>query len=96
MFKKVLVDVEVIVHLPTSKGSWSILENRARHLEEEAKDLKRLLRDHRSQDEYGIEIRRIYETCCEFCSWEDDRLHSGDPLCCAKAQAEWAAENEAQ
>jgi len=88
MFKKVLVDIEAIIHLPVV--SWS-LETRARSMEQEAKDLEAFLRDHRSRDNYRIDIKRMYESRCEFCGYLEDYDADGYPSCCSAAQLEWEA-----
>ena len=88
MFKNVLVDIEAIIHLPVV--GWS-LETRARSMEQEATDLEDFLRDHRSRDNYRIDIKRMYESRCEFCNHWEDYDADGYPACCDKAQLEWEA-----
>uniref|UniRef100_A0A6M3XJ08 Uncharacterized protein n=1 Tax=viral metagenome TaxID=1070528 RepID=A0A6M3XJ08_9ZZZZ len=81
MFKKVLVDIEAIIHLPVV--GWSV--------EQGARDLEDFLRDHRSRDNYRIDIRRTYENHCEFCGYLEDYDADGYPSCCSAAQLEWEA-----
>ena len=92
MFRKVLVDVEAIIELPNARWGRQDIEARARHLEYEAKDLESFIRDHRSRDDYGINIRRIYESRCEFCGCIEERFDDGSPVCCEAATKEWEAE----
>jgi len=88
MFKKVLVDLHAEIELPVHRWIKDI-EERAEHLEYEARDLTEFLRDHRSRDSYQIHIIREYESVCEFCGYEEERDEEGCPVCCKRAIDEW-------
>lgn len=88
MFKKILVDLHAEIELPRNRY-MSDLEDIARDLEDEAKDLTIFLRDHRSRDSYEITIMREYKSICEFCGLTEERDNDGSPVCCGKAIEEW-------
>ena len=68
------------------------MEHRAKRLEEWCSEFEDFVRDHRSQDPIRLTVERVYEMQCSHChnEWEED-TETGEPLCCGKAQEEWAA-----
>lgn len=92
MKKKVLVGLHAEIDIPLDWWQQRYpLEDKAKWMEEEAKDLTEFIRDHRSRDRYQIDIIREYEERCEFCgrAWEVDTDGSGRPVCCDKAIEEY-------
>ena len=88
MFKTVLVNLRAEIDLPYPRWTRN-LEQIAKELEYEAKDLTLFLRDHRSRDSYQINIIREYESLCEFCNSPEERDNNGVPVCCGKAVSEY-------
>ncbi len=91
-FKEKLVDVRAVIDLPVSfygdREAW------AKALEDEARDLRAFLRDHRSRDSYGITIERVHESRCEYCGdLEEAAMVEGIPWCCGAAQEEYCKIN---
>jgi len=84
MFKKVLEDLRAEIDLPRNRYMRN-LEDIAQDLEREAKDLTEFIRDHRSRDNYQINIIREYRSICEFCGYTEERDTDGSPVCCQKA-----------
>jgi hypothetical protein len=92
MFKKTLVDLHAEIDMPRSWYYGRDLEQQAKYLEDDAKELTAFIRDHRSRDQYGITIVREYKTLCEFCGREEERhTDTDEPLCCQKAIDEFNA-----
>ncbi len=92
MFKKTLVNIEAVIDMPRPFWVHTLgLEQQAKVLEEEAKDLTAFLKDHRSRDDYAIEIRRQYKSFCSFCGSEEERDSDGSPVCCSEAISEYQA-----
>jgi hypothetical protein len=92
MFKKVLVDCHAEIDLPRNRY-WRNIEDIAKDLEVEAKELTAFIRDHRSRDSYHINIVREYKSLCEFCHREEER-DNGVPVCCDKAIKEYEESNK--
>ena len=93
MKKHVLSDISLECDYPSYVGRYErTMEGRATALEEWAKELVEFIRDHRSRDDLGLTVKRIYEDQCSHCgyTWEVD--DEGCPVCCNKAVAEWEAE----
>lgn len=88
MFKKILVNLHAEIELPRSRWVQN-LEEQAKHLEHEAKDLTDFLHDHRSRDGYDVRIIREFKSKCEFCGLEEERDENGCPVCCDKAIEEF-------
>jgi len=74
--QKILQDVEVLIDL--SGMVWpryyKTKEQYAKELDGAAKELEDFLRDHRSQDRIGLDVRRKYLDICSACQseWEED------------------------
>lgn len=60
---------------------WKQLE---KELEYEAKELEEFIRDHRSRDYYGINVRKEYQYICKFCGHEFPDGFNGIADCCDK------------
>ena len=88
MFKKKLIDLHAEIELPRNRY-FRTLEDIAEDLEREAKDLQDFLHDHRSRDNYQINIIREFESRCEFCGMKEERDTDGTPVCCQKAIDEY-------
>ncbi len=54
-------------------------------MESEAKDFRDFIRDHRSRDEYCINIVREYQNICKFCGFYYPDGYSGVVDCCDAA-----------
>ncbi len=89
MFKKILDNLHAEIDLPRTRWTED-KEKIARELEYEARELTEFIRDHRSRDSYQIHIIREYRTICEFCGYDEERDADGCPVCCGKAEEEWA------
>lgn len=87
MKQKVLVDVRVTCDPPCIRWCRTV-EERAKALENWARDFHEFIRDHRSQDPVYLNVKRVYQYQCSHCGyeWEED---ADGPLCCNKAQDEW-------
>lgn len=93
MKQKVLIDVSVSIEPPGDIGRWSsTVERRAQAIEQWCSEFEDFVRDHRSQDPVSLTVERKYEMQCSHChnEWEEED-GTGEPLCCRKAQEEWAA-----
>jgi hypothetical protein len=88
MFKRNLVNLHAEIDLPRNRY-YRELEDIARDLEHEAKELTEFIRDHRNRDSYDIRIIREYESRCEYCGYLEERDIDGKPVCCEKAIAEF-------
>jgi hypothetical protein len=90
MKKSVLVDIRIEVDPPAHIGWYQDMERRARFCEQWAAEFMEFVRDHRSQDPVRLNVIRDMQEQCSFCGsqWETD---ADGPLCCTKAQEEWAA-----
>ena len=89
MFKKIVVNLHAEIDMPEPWYYPSDLERRAELLEDDARELTKFIRDHRSRDGYAIRIVREYKNVCGFCGYEEERDIDGMPMCCAKAQEEF-------
>lgn len=90
----VLTDVKVEIDPPSFYGWYRrTVEQRAKELEEWARDFEKFVRDHRSQDPVSLSVIRIHEDQCSHChsTWETDPV-TGEPLCCTEAVREWEQE----
>jgi hypothetical protein len=91
--QKVLVDIEIVCDPPQVWHWRDSLEERAKDMERWAKEFNIFIRDHRSQDEVRMEVRRVFEDQCSFCHsrWEQDE---NGPMCCNAAQVAWDAQKK--
>lgn len=88
---RVLADVKVEIDPPQFYGWYRrTVEQRAKELEEWARDFESFVRDHRSQDPISLTVVRVHEDQCSHChsEWEQDQA-TGEPLCCTAAVTEW-------
>ena len=95
MKKKVLNDISLECDYPGYVGRYErTMEGRAQALETWANELVEFIRDHRSRDDLGLNVKRIYEEQCSFCGseWESSLDETGCPICCDAAMKEWEAE----
>lgn len=96
--KTVVTDVHVRISLPEppwyeydaariANGGNPVdrQEVRAKHFESEAKELEEFLRDHRSRDQFILEVIREKQEVCKFCGSEAEVDEDGEPVCCDKA-----------
>jgi len=88
MFNKQLRDCHVEIYMPRPQYMRNP-NNIAKVMECEARKLEKLIRDHRSGDEYNIYIIREYKSICEFCGCEEERDDNGYPVCCQSAIEEY-------
>jgi hypothetical protein len=72
------------------------MEDIAKDLEYEAKELRAFIRDHRSRDSYDINIIREYKNYCEYCHAEESTAldSNGIPVCCDKALKDYEEANK--
>ena len=83
--KRILYDVVVEADLSRMifpSRHYKSEEERAKHLEEAAKEFHSFLRDHRSQDMVTLYVERKYKDVCSACAteWEPDTI-DGVPSC---------------
>ena len=94
-----LVDVEAIITFDTRVwfaryGTEEYWEKLERQLNDEAKELIEFIRDHRSRDDYQIDIRKVYNARCSHCGWQYDVADPSlvVPDCCDEAIEEYGYE----
>ena len=70
---RVLHDVKLVADPPASIYRWARdQESIARDMESWAKEFTEFVRDHRSQDEIHLSVKRVYQDQCSEClrEWE--------------------------
>ena len=90
---KVVVDAHVEVDVNIPYYFEKDPEKRAKRMEQEARDIKDFLRDHRSIDVHDVYVVREYGYKCEHCGYVYDHDEE-KPECCEKATREWATQEE--
>ena len=78
--KKVLVDVVVECDLSRIGRYCRDREESARAIEERARDFNNFIKDHRSQDDIQLSVRKIYEQRCSNCD-QDPEMTLTDRTC---------------
>ena len=89
---KVVVDAHVEVDVNIPYYFEKDPEKRAKRMEQEARDIKDFLRDHRSIDVHDVYVVREYGYKCEHCGAILDKEEL--PECCEMAVREWATHEE--
>lgn len=89
LFTKTIVDMEAIIDLGVNMRYYGLVYNSPEYwkrMDQEFKsaerDFRDFIRDHRSRDEYGIDIRKNYSLHCKFCGYEYPDNFNGIADCC--------------